>query len=279
MLYCLLITSSAITVQFLRKVERLHKKPYVDYYFCCNTVGRTLQWHVNSELVGHYGVEDAGHVNITSGNRFNCTSSLLSVEPRGQQYYAMLDSVLVISVEGNEIPLDVACTNTIRTNHTSNDLLPKYSEVLDELYTIMNQRVTIDYVVAAHIIQASSLLTHVFVCGTNGVLHQIGVDGEGVAFDLSDSVGRTRTIFYDNNNEVVRQQAILSSQGPYETTSLIFVNSNTNFSFSCATAIFEVQIQVFNSPFPTSVPDISATTTETTGLRSTSTWTGGTFVF
>ncbi len=229
------VGSFLVSVEYLRRAHRFGSAHVDDYYFCCNCQGSVIQWGIDNTSLGGYTISDVGTTVVSKGNGYNFTTTLLSA--RQEDGTVIFDSILIISVPHNQTTtFEVLCTNNVDINTTSNAVDAKLGEKGNTTKNT-DTDVGLEYILAAPIVQqlqTSSLLTHIFVCGTNSSSQIIGVPTlRAVGFSLTDSPGDTRNV--KNNNATVNFQVILAARFIfYETTTFAFVTTSERFSLTCS---------------------------------------------
>ena len=222
--------STYVNIEYLRRDNRFNHSSYIDYYFSCNTIGPTLQWALNEESLIGYGLDDVGRAVVSMGQNFNYTTTLLSSQLERQQN-ARLTSILIVSPEKEQIEnFNVSCNNGLMINSTSTTTNPIYVEIVENIQT-EGSIIALEQVLSARVIQNNTNLIHILLCGTADSSQIWGVNGEGIIFDQNDRIGRHQTETPDGITVV--RQAILFARQPFETTSVLFVLSNSNITVIC----------------------------------------------
>ena len=220
-----------INVEYLLRVNRLNNLSYNDYYFICNAVGPTLKWAFNEESLIGYSVDEVGRTLVSAGQNFNYTSTLLSSHLIGYQQ-SELTSVLIISFKEVQTKyFNVTCSNGLMTNIINTSSNPRFIENPDNIRT-KGDSIYLKHVMSAKLIGNSTSLTHILTCGTAKFAQTWGINGEGTVFDQNDKIGKARTEVPDGTT--VSRQAILFARQPFETTSVMFVTSNSNITVTCS---------------------------------------------
>ena len=201
-------------------------------------------------------MSDVGVTTVTTQSAYSFTSILLSAVPIFQQSGAHLVSVLVISVpRSSTLHLNVSCTNNVLIKFR-NVTTPKCTGKKDDITTSDNRTIVLQHILSAPLLVNSSVLVHIFMCGTDSLLQLIGKGNKAVGFGEKDNVGATgRDLLPDN--KMVNIQAVLISRQPLETTTLVFILSDTSFNASCSFKFNRVQLQPQKCPgfnFTNSMP-------------------------
>ena len=227
------ICSCIVDVEYLRRVRQFQSPSVLDYYFICEVEGQVLQWGVGTSVIG-YHKDEVGKSVINAQMDFNVTSMLLLARPL-EDGVILFVSALVISTPGDHLSLSVTCTNNIVLSNISTDCAPKYRDHGDELHVIKNRTIVFDYILSAPLLHLknSSVLLHIFMCGTESLSQLVGTEDRGFAFSESHEVGKTRKELSTDNTEV-NIEAILISREQFESTSLVFIISNSNFTAICS---------------------------------------------
>ena len=239
--------SMAVKLQFLRKIDRRLQfaASGTDYYFSCSVMGTSLQWGLNSATLGGYKVDDVGVSTVTNKSSFYVTSTLLSAVPLlPQQSGVHFVSVLVISLpKPSTLQLNVSCTNNEVINFTNVTINPKYrGRRSGSIVNYTNRTIVLQYILSAPLLTNSSVLVHIFMCGTDSLSQLIGREKKrAIGFNDQDDVGATVSALFAEK-QMVNIQAVLASRQPLETTSLVFILSDTNFTFICSLKSNKVQL-------------------------------------
>ena len=228
----------AVNLQYLREVkDRLqYAKSDTDYYFSCSVDGSVLQWGLNSTSLGGYGVNEVGFATVTNKSTYSFSSTLLSAVPLPQQPgTAHLVSVLVISVPRfSTLDLNVSCSNNILIKF-KNVKTPKCMGEEGDITTSDDRTIVLQHILSAPLLVNSSLLVHIFMCGTESLFQVIGDGSDDLGFAEGDYVGANVTDLFPDNLQMVNIQAVLiSRQPPLVTTSLLFILSNTSSNAYCS---------------------------------------------
>ncbi len=232
--------SSSIFLEYIQKIERFQVTNITDYYFSCNLQGRILQWAVNSENLGGFHVNSSKRTVVSKRSNFNYTSTLLSARS------FMFNSILVVSLgKDQNQTLDVICTNNINFNVTNNENNPKYES--PNVRGNFSRAIGLEHVLTAPLIHNSNQLTHIFLCGTNGMSQQLIVNSRSIGFSPADTIGVTRSS--DIRNGIVNIQAILNARQPYQTTSIIFVTHGSDFNITCAYGLIKESLPITDDSF------------------------------
>jgi len=237
--------SLAVNVEYLRNVEerRQYTNSYRDYYFSCSVTGLVLQWGLNSASLGGYRVEDVGVTTVNNQSDFQYTSILLSALPVPQQSEFELGSVLVISVlTSSSLHLNVSCTNNVELRFTNITIFPKCLRGNGSIVSSINRTVVLEYVLSAPLVRNMSVLVHIFMCSTESPSQLIGRNNKAIGFGEKDELGATSSDL-NRDNTMVNIQAILISRQPRETTSLVFILGDANFTAVCSFESNRVQLQ------------------------------------
>ena len=238
------LTSGTVNLEYLRKVGRLNSSFVKDYYFICQAEGQVLQWGAGTIPIVGYRKDEVGRTVVNAEKDFNVTSTLLLARPL-EDGGTLFVSVLVISTPGDELSLSVSCTNNTVLSNISTDVCPKYRKWNDEIHVSEKDTIVFDYILSAPLLQQlknSSVLLHIFMCGTESLFQLVGRDDSGLGFSKNHRVGETRNDL-SADNTMVNIEAILISRKQFETTSLVFIISNSNFTAKCSFESTEVQLQ------------------------------------
>ena len=223
--------STYVNIEYLRRVNRLNRSSYIDYYFSCNTIGPTLQWALNEESLIGYGLDDVGRAVVSMRENFNYTTTLLSSQLEDKEN-VRLTSLLIVSPEKEQIEnFNVSCNNGLMINSTSTTTNPIYVEIVENIQT-EGSIIALEQVLSARVIQNNTNLIHILLCGTADSSQIWGVNGEAIIFDRNDGIGQHQTVTLDDITVV--RQVILFARQPFETTSVIFVLNNSNISVVCS---------------------------------------------
>ena len=259
------ICSCRVNLEYLRRVRRFQSpSSTLDCFFICEAEGQVLQWgagvSVIVSLVG-YRKDEVGRTVVNAQKDFNVTSTLLLARPlHGGTHFV---SVLIISTPGEDLSLSVFCTNNIVLSNISTECDPKYRENNDEFHVVKNRTIVFDYILSAPLLlqpNNSSVLLHIFMCETESLSQQVGRDDSGFGFSKNHEVGETRNELSADNTKV-NIEAILISREQFETTSLVFIISNSNFTAICSFGSTEIHLksqQAFAEYVVTPVPQSSA---------------------
>ena len=172
---------------------------------------------------------------VTNKSTFYVMSTLLSAVPLPQQSRVHFVSVLVISVpKFSTLHLNVSCNNNKDINFTNVTINPEYWGPRNgSIATFTSRTIVLQYILSAPLLMNSSVLVHIFMCGTDSLLQLIGRGKQAIGFGDLDDVGAAVSDL-SPDNKMVSIQTILISRQPLETTSLVFILGDTNFTFSCS---------------------------------------------
>jgi len=260
---------TTVNVTYLRKVKRSESAAVTDYYFCCQSEGKVLQWAVNRHSVSGFYVTNEKNSTFSAGNNMNYTTTLLSVV-RIRMGYAKFDSVLIVSLHDHQT-LHVSCTNNDVISTTSNMNHPRFEDKKNDLRELTAEKdVAFEYVMATPLVRGNeSGLTHIFVCRTISPSLLVGVGRHALGFSSNDKVGNSRISF-----SPVKLQIILASRYISETTSFVFVTEGSAFSIKCSSQVNAERINSSENIFPSSPQSVSTQSTidtSSTALKQTTT--------
>ncbi len=239
--------SSALSIQYLRRVNRFQNSSTVDNYYSCNGEGSTLQWLVNNVSVGGYSSQDVGRVINTAVDGFNITSTLLSASTVTLTNTVIFVSILIVSAR-NATYLEVGCTNNIDINRIRNINPPKYDKTSNKLTFSSNKDIIIDYVVSERIQLNIPRRTYIVMCGSNSLELGLLTDEKTIGYSSDDRVGRIRNVFNFNKPEV-NFQGILMSRESFGIIVVAFITELSDFNITCASGNNMVRIQLKNQPY------------------------------
>ena len=224
-------TPSYISIENLIRVNRFNNSSWIDHYFSCNTIGPMIKWGLNEQTLAGFSLDEVGKAVTSMEQNFDYTAALLSSRRIPGQTHAMLTSILKVSFEKNEIEnFNVTCSNGLMINHTSTTTNPVYVESVDNIQ-IMGDIIALKHVLSGNLIHNSSSLTHILTCGTANRSLTWGINREGIVFYPSDRIGRYIPDTLDGIS--VFKLAILIAHQPFETTSVIFLTSDSNINVTC----------------------------------------------
>ena len=254
------ICSCNVTLEYVRRVRRLQSPSTLDYCFICEAEGQVLQWGADTSSLVGYRKDEVGRTVINAQMDFTVTSTLLLARPL-EDGGTLFVSVLVISTAGDELSLSVSCTNNIVLSNISTDYGPKYRSHDDKTHFFKNRTIVFDYILSLPLLQQknSSVVLHIFMCGTESLSQLVGRDDRGLGFSKKHKVGETRNDLSADSTKV-NIEAILISREQFETTSLVFIISNSNFTAKCSFGSTQIQLQsqqAFAEYFVTPMPESS----------------------
>ena len=188
-------------------------------------------------------MDDVGVSTVTNKSSFYVTSTLLSAVPLTQQSGVHFVSVLVISVpKFSTLHLNVSCNNNKDIDFRNVTINPEYWGPRNgSIATFTNRTIVLQYILSAPLLMNSSVLVHIFMCGTDSLLQLIGTGKRAIGFGDEDDVGATVSDL-SPDNKMVSIQTILISRQPLETTSLVFILSDTSFTVVCSFKSNKVQL-------------------------------------
>ena len=188
-------------------------------------------------------MDDVGVSTVTNKSTFYVTSTLLSAVPLTQQSGVHFVSVLVISVpKSSRLHLSVSCNNNKDINVTNVTINPEYwGPRSGSIVSFTNWTIVLQYILSAPLLTNSSVLVHIFMCGTDSLLQLIRKGNRVVGFSDEDDIGAAVSDL-SPDNKMVSIQTILISRQPLETTSLVFILSDTSFTFVCSLKSNKVQL-------------------------------------
>ncbi len=237
-------SDGSISLEYLQKANRLQSLNYTDHYFGCSLMGQVILWQVNGESLGGFLANSLTRSIVSTGSNFKYTNTALTIRSLNKTLgEAVFESILIISITDRQnIFLNVSCSNNINITSTTTNVTPLMrgitysSEVgpesgLEHAFTKPQDSIT-----------NGGQLIFVFVCGTNSLNQQIGVDNRTIGFSTSDEVGETRGDSLINGT--LTFEAVLSSRQPFRTTSFVFITRVADFRFTCANTFMKRDINV-----------------------------------
>ena len=222
------VSPSFVNVEYLLRKNRFNNSSYIDYYFNCSVLGPRLTWALNQESLVGYPLKQADQVVVSTVQNFSYVTTLLYQKEGDEQ--SMFISILIVTSTTKQ-DFEVTCSNALMTNTTGTTANPVYAENVDNIRT-KGGIIALEHVFSGNLIHNSSSLTHILTCGIADVSLTWGINGEGVVFGQNDRIGDTRTERPDGST--VLRQAILIADQSFETTSVIFVTSNSNITVTCS---------------------------------------------
>ena len=222
---------SYVGIDNLIQVNRFSNSSCIDYYFSCNTFGPMIKWGLNEQTLAGFSLDEVGKTVRSMEQNFDYTATLLSSLRIPGQTHAMLTSILIVSFEKNDSKnFNVTCSNGLIINHTSTTTNPVYVENFDNIQT-MGDIIALKHVLSGKLIHNSSSLTHILSCSTADRSLTWGINREGIFFHPNDRIGSYITDTLDGIT--VFKQAILIARQPHETTSIIFITSDSKINVTC----------------------------------------------
>ncbi len=246
-------------VQFLTAVDRLNGN-YTDFYFCCNTHGRFLQWEYNHQSLTAFRTNDVGEVWLNERADYTYTATLLSSQPIFDNV-ATMDSVIVISFHKGMNPsnFSVSCISDRHIATVSH-------QVSTANKTITNRDdVQLKYLVSGRIV-SQDYDSHILVCEVPQTPQFISVIEPILSFSRFDSAGQARTIFSEDRN-TAEVQGILMARDNFVSVALILVSLNVSESnVSCYDSHHIPEIELVPPKSQTETPKLAVGTLHVTEL-------------
>ncbi len=219
--FVFLLIGSAATEQliFLTAVERLGMTTHVDYYFCCNFVGRFVHWEYNNQPLSGFLTNEVGEVRLDERANYSYAATLLSSQPRSNNE-AEMDSVIVISFPNGRNPDNF--TVTCSSNTVISTAFTKYMSTVKNMAEKADVR--LDYVLSRNIVRRGpQYLSHIFICRVRQAPQFLEATELTLSFSTSDNDRRARTFFSDDRH-TAKVQGILMARDNLKSVALIIVS-------------------------------------------------------